>query len=49
MSTIYPPPTVKELIKVMHCISLNRFILLLDSGTILIYNFEKETAILEKM
>jgi hypothetical protein len=27
----------------------NRFYLLLDSGTLCIYNFEKETAILEKI
>ncbi len=48
-STIYPPPTAMDLVSVQYCITLDRFFLLLESGSICIYNIEKETAILEKI
>lgn len=49
ISTIYPPPTAKELLVVEYSMFLNRFFILLASGTICIYKFDKETAILEKL
>ena len=47
VSTIYPPPTAKEVIAVEYCRSLNKFFVLLVTGTICVYRFDKETAILE--
>ena len=49
ISTIYPPPTAKELKAVEYSMALNRFIILLKSGTLCVYKFDKETAILEKL
>lgn len=49
ISTIYPPPSAKELLAVKYSMSLNRFIILLTSGTVWVYRFDKETAILEKI
>jgi len=49
ISIIYPPPTAKELLAVEYSMSLNRFFILLSSGTICIYKYDKETAILEKL
>lgn len=49
ISTVYPPPTAKELLAIEYCMSLNRFFILLASGTICVYKFDKETAILERL
>jgi WD40 repeat protein len=49
ISTIYPPPTAKKLVTVEYSMALNRFFILLASGTICVYKFDKETAILEKL
>jgi hypothetical protein len=49
LSTIYPPPTAKTVVNVSYCMSLGKVFILLASGTICIYNIEKETAILEKL
>ncbi|CAI2378645.1 unnamed protein product [Moneuplotes crassus] len=49
MSTIYPPPTAKELKEIEYSIKLRKIFILLSSGTICIYSFDQETALLEKL
>jgi WD40 repeat protein len=48
-STIYPPPTQAEISKVFWCSSIQRMFLLLKSGSLCIYQTQKETGILEKL
>ncbi|CAI2378793.1 unnamed protein product [Moneuplotes crassus] len=49
ISTIYPPPTAKELKEVEYSIKLRKIFILLSSGTICVYSFDQETALLEKL
>ena len=49
ISTIYPPPTAKEVMVIQYCMSLKRMFILLTSGTLCIYKIDKDTAILEKL
>lgn len=49
LSTIYPPPTCNKVVKVFHCTSIQRMFLLLATGSICVYNVEKETGTLEKL
>lgn len=49
ISTIYPPPTAKELKIMQYSIKLKKIFILLASGTICIYSFDQETALLEKL
>lgn len=49
MSTIYPPPTAKELRVIEYSIKLKKIFILLASGTICVYSFDQETALLEKL
>ena len=48
-STIYPPPTGKNLACIEYCMSLDRIFILLEKGTICIYRIDIDTAILEKL
>ena len=47
--TIYPPPTPAEVIKVFYCTSIHRMFLLLVTGSICVYEIDKETGTLEKL
>lgn len=50
ISTIYPPPTAKEVVFISYCMNLDRIFLMLISGALCIYRMnEAGTAILEKM
>jgi WD40 repeat protein len=50
ISTIYPPPTAKNVVFLGYCMNLDRIFLMLVSGTICVYRINQaETAILEKM
>jgi hypothetical protein len=49
ISTIYPPPTAKEVIQIGFNTTLRRMFLLLASGTLCIYRVDRDTAILEKL
>lgn len=49
ISTIYPPPTAKELRIMEYSIMLKKIFILLASGTICVYSFDQETAMLEKL
>ena len=49
LSTIYPPPTAKEVMFIQYCMSLQRMFILLTSGTLCVYRIDKDTAILEKL
>jgi hypothetical protein len=49
ISTIYPPPTAKEVIQIVFNCVLKRMFLLLASGTLCIYRVDRDTAILEKL
>lgn len=52
MSTIYPPPTAKELRVMEYSIKLHKIFILLASGTICVYSFDQDssqTALLEKL
>jgi hypothetical protein len=49
LSTIYPPPTAKEVISIGFSQLLKRMFLLLASGTLCIYRVDRDTAILEKL
>lgn len=49
LSTIYPPPTAKEVMFIEYCMTLKRMFVLLTSGTLCIYKIDKDTAILEKL
>ena len=49
ISTIYPPPTAKEVIQICFNTTLKRMFLLLASGTLCIYRVDRDTAILEKL
>jgi hypothetical protein len=49
ISTIYPPPTAKEVICIAYNAILKRMFLLLASGTLCIYRVDRDTAILEKL
>ncbi|CDW84829.1 UNKNOWN [Stylonychia lemnae] len=48
-STIFPPPTAQQTIAIFHSHKLNRLLVLLITGSICIYQFEKETALLERI
>ena len=48
-TTLYPPPSAQEIVKIQYSARLDRFILLLSSSTICIYKRVKETALLEKI
>lgn len=48
-TTLYPPPSAQEIMKIQYSTRLDRFILLLSSSTICIYKRVKETALLEKI
>ena len=50
LSTIYPPPTAKNVSFMAYCMNIDRIILMLASGTICVYKLvEYENAILEKI
>ncbi|CDW78455.1 wd repeat-containing protein 87 [Stylonychia lemnae] len=49
LSTIYPPPTAKEVMFISYCMTLKRMFILLTSGTLCIYKIDRDTAILEKL
>lgn len=50
ISTIYPPPTAKEVVFLQYCMNLERVFLMLISGALCIYRMnEAGTAILEKI
>jgi len=50
ISTIYPPPTAKEVSFVSYCMNLDRIFLMLVNGTICVYRInDADTAILEKV
>ena len=50
ISTIYPPPGVKDVMFLGYCMNLDRIFIMLVTGTLCIYRFdESETAILEKL
>lgn len=50
ISTIYPPPTAKEVVFMNYCMNLERVFLMLISGALCIYRLnEAGTAILEKV
>lgn len=50
VSTIYPPPTAKEVVFIQYCMNLGRVFLMLISGALCIYRVnEAGTAILERM
>lgn len=49
ISTIYPPPTAKEIKYIHYCINTRRVFILLTSGTLCIYKVDRDTAILEKL
>lgn len=49
LSTIYPPPTAKEVIGIGYSSVLKRMFILLASGTLCIYRADRDTAILEKL
>lgn len=49
ISTIYPPPTAKEVMFISYCMTLKRMFILLTSGTLCIYKIDRDTAILEKL
>jgi WD40 repeat protein len=49
ISTIYPPPTAKDLKIMQYSIKLKKIFILLASGTICVYSFDQETALLEKL
>ncbi len=49
ISTIYPPPTAKEVTFISYHSTIKRMFLLLASGTLCIYRVDKDTAILEKL
>lgn len=49
LSTIYPPPTAKEVTAIGFSSVLRRMFLLLASGTLCIYRVDRDTAILEKL
>lgn len=49
ISTIYPPPTAKEVVAIGFSSMLRRMFLLLASGTLCIYRVDRDTAILEKL
>jgi hypothetical protein len=49
ISTIYPPPTAKEVIQICFNSNMKRMFLLLVSGTLCIYRVDRDTAILEKL
>ena len=49
-STIYPPPTPNSIQQVVFCMTLNRVLLLLESGSLCIYKVDnRETATLDKL
>lgn len=48
-STIYPPPTPADVIKVFYCTSIKRMFLLLKTGSLCVYEIGKETGTLEKL
>ena len=47
--TIYPPPTPAEVIKVFYCMAIQRMFLMLKTGSICIYNIDRETGTLESL
>ena len=49
ISTIYPPPTSNQVVKVFYCTSIQRMFLLLKTGSICVYHVEKETGTLEQL
>ena len=49
LSTIYPPPTAKEVSYIGYSITLERVLIMLESGTLCVYKIDKDTAILEKI
>jgi hypothetical protein len=49
ISTIYPPPTSNQVVKVLYCTSIQRMFLLLKTGSICVYHVEKETGTLEQL
>ena len=50
LSTIYPPPTAKEVVFLSYCMNLDRIFLMLISGALCIYRMnDAGTAILEKL
>eukprot|EP00347_Sterkiella_histriomuscorum_P004241 403361206 len=49
MSTLYPPPTAQQTVALFHSRKLNRLLVLLITGSICIYQFNKETSLLEKI
>lgn len=49
LSTIYPPPTAKEVIAIGFSSVVKRMFILLASGTLCIYRADRDTAILEKL
>jgi len=46
---LYPPPSAQLIVKVLHSLRINRFIVLLKNSTLCVYNRVKETCLLEKM
>ena len=48
-TTLYPPPSAQEIMKIQYSSRLDRFILLLSSSTICVYKRVRETALLEKI
>jgi hypothetical protein len=42
ISTIYPPPTSKEIKQIHYCMNLNKIFLLLDSGIICVYELDAD-------
>lgn len=48
-TTLYPPPSAQLIVKVLHSLRINRFIVLLRNSTLCVYNRVKETCLLEKM
>jgi WD40 repeat protein len=50
ISTIFPPPTAKEVVFLSYCMNLDRIFLMLVTGALCVYRMnEARTAILEKM
>lgn len=47
--TIYPPPTPSEVCAVIYIRCIERMFLLLQNGTLCVYNIDQETGYLEKM
>ena len=50
LSTIFPPPSAKEVVFLSYCMNLDRIFIMLVNGTMCIYRIDSTgTAILEKM